>query len=94
MATGEATEIADELQRLCCAETEGKFFDYVTESVGTICRLLRESDELRERLTAIPFKKDQCSWGMSSKREGECARCASGWVDHIKPAECLLRNDR
>jgi hypothetical protein len=48
-----ATEIADELDRLCCAETEGAFFDYVTESVGTICRLLRESDELRAATTAI-----------------------------------------
>lgn len=41
---GKAHEIADELERLCCAESEGQFFDYVTESVGTICRLLREND--------------------------------------------------
>ena len=40
-----ATEIADELEKLCCAETEGAFFDYVTEAVGTICRMLRERDE-------------------------------------------------
>lgn len=45
-----ATEIADELQRLCCAETEGAFFDYVTESVGTIQRHLRQNQELRAAL--------------------------------------------
>lgn len=38
--------IADELQRLCCAETEGEFFDFVTEAVSTICHLLRERDDL------------------------------------------------
>lgn len=55
---GQATEIADELQRLCCAETEGKFFDYVTESVGTICELLREHDLLRSRLLDAPYEAE------------------------------------
>jgi hypothetical protein len=50
---GRATEIADELERLCCAETEGAFFDYVTEAVRTIQRHLRESDEMRAALTAL-----------------------------------------
>lgn len=37
-----ATRIADDLERLCCAETEGKFFDYVTESASSIVAILRE----------------------------------------------------
>lgn len=47
-----ATEIADELQKLCCAETEGAFFDYVTEAVGTITTLLRQRDELMTELSS------------------------------------------
>lgn len=56
-----ASEIADELERLCCAETEGKFFDYVTESIGTICRLLRERDEAAvevQRLQDLAYAPD------------------------------------
>lgn len=48
MARG--TEIADDLQRLCCAETEGEFFNYVTEAVGTITALLRQRDEYAKAL--------------------------------------------
>lgn len=33
--------LADELQRLCCAETEGKFFDCVTENIDNILAALR-----------------------------------------------------
>lgn len=36
-----ATRLADDLDRLCCAETETQFFDYVTERVGSITALLR-----------------------------------------------------
>jgi hypothetical protein len=35
------SKIADDLERLCCAETEGKFFDYVTDSIGDIIKGLR-----------------------------------------------------
>lgn len=35
------TALADELETLCCAETEGKFFDCVTDNIGTIIRALR-----------------------------------------------------
>lgn len=48
-----ASKIADDLERLCCAETEGKFFDYVTESIGTIIAALRENERLRETLIAL-----------------------------------------
>jgi hypothetical protein len=33
--------LADELERLCCAETEGKFFDLVTDSITEIIATLR-----------------------------------------------------
>lgn len=34
-------ELADKLERLCCAETEGKFFDCVTDNIQTIIAALR-----------------------------------------------------
>ncbi len=36
-------ELADELQRLCCAETEGKFFDCVTDNISKIISALRQA---------------------------------------------------
>lgn len=33
--------LADELQRLCCAETESKFFDCVTDNIDNILHALR-----------------------------------------------------
>lgn len=33
--------LADELEKLCCAETEGKFFDCVTDNIQTILSALR-----------------------------------------------------
>jgi len=36
-----ASKIASDLERLCCAETEGKFFDYVTENIQEIIAELR-----------------------------------------------------
>lgn len=38
-------KLADELQRLCCAETEGKFFDLVTDSIDQILAALRQAAE-------------------------------------------------
>lgn len=35
------SKIADDLERLCCAETEGKFFDYVADSITDIIAGLR-----------------------------------------------------
>ena len=53
------TEIADDLQRLCCAETEGAFFDYVTEAVSTITTLLRQRDELLVELrSAVGYMRN------------------------------------
>jgi hypothetical protein len=34
-------KLADELERLCCAETEGKFFDAITDNIQTIIAALR-----------------------------------------------------
>lgn len=36
-----AARLADDLERLCCAETETEFFKYVTDRVGSITALLR-----------------------------------------------------
>lgn len=35
------SKLADELERLCCAETEGKFFDCVTDNITEIISALR-----------------------------------------------------
>jgi hypothetical protein len=35
------SRLANDLERLCCAETEGKFFDMVTDSIEEILRGLR-----------------------------------------------------
>ena len=39
--TGAGELLADKLERLCCAETEGKFFDCVTDNIDTIISALR-----------------------------------------------------
>lgn len=36
-----ATRLADDLDRLCCAETEAEFFKYVTDRISSITALLR-----------------------------------------------------
>jgi hypothetical protein len=36
-----AARLADDLERLCCAETETEFFKYVTDRAGSIVALLR-----------------------------------------------------
>lgn len=36
-----ATRLADDLERLCCAETESEFFKYLTDRAGSIVALLR-----------------------------------------------------
>lgn len=46
-------QIADELEKLCCAETEGAFFDYVTEGHSTIQRHLRAAAKYRFALDLI-----------------------------------------
>lgn len=35
------SRLADDLERLCCAETESEFFKYVTDRNGSIIALLR-----------------------------------------------------
>lgn len=41
------SQLADDLERLCCAETEGKFFDLVTDSIDQIIRALRAVEVLQ-----------------------------------------------
>ena len=43
--TAPQTMLADELKRLCCAETEGKFFDCVTDNLPAILAALRSPPE-------------------------------------------------
>ena len=51
-------ELADKLQTLCCAETEGKFFDCVTDNIETILDALRSSQNgERERVIEEVLKK-------------------------------------
>lgn len=48
-----AERLANDLERLCCAETEGKFFDYVTDSVGEIVATLRSVAAIQDGANAI-----------------------------------------
>lgn len=41
------SKLADDLERLCCAETEGKFFDCVTDNIQTIVAALRSREICR-----------------------------------------------
>jgi hypothetical protein len=50
--------LADDLERLCCAETEGKFFDYVTDSIGQIIAGLRDHARCSAGI-ATPADEDQ-----------------------------------
>lgn len=47
------SKLADDLERLCCAETEGKFFDCVTDSITEIIAALREAERLRHNLNDV-----------------------------------------
>jgi hypothetical protein len=47
--------LADKLKRLCCAKTEGQFFDCVTDNIDEIISGLRNSDRI-ERV------KDALAW--------------------------------
>lgn len=46
----ERLALADDLEQLCCAETEGKFFDLVTDNIQTIIAALRVPAADRERI--------------------------------------------
>ena len=49
--------LADQLKRLCCAETEGKFFDCVTNNIDNIIAALRSCDEVRDAKGVDGFGK-------------------------------------
>lgn len=42
--TANFKDLADELEKLCCAETEGKFFDCVTDNITSILEGLRKAN--------------------------------------------------
>ena len=65
-------QLADELKRLCCAETEGKFFDCVTDNIDTIITALRGRDVMVKALEDIA---EFCSGDMTTL--GSIARLAS-----------------
>lgn len=44
-------QLANQLKRLCCAETEGKFFDCVTDNIGEIISALQSRDRMVAALT-------------------------------------------
>lgn len=54
------SKLADDLERLCCAETEGKFFDCVTDSVSEIIRALRALEQIKTLVAGdrVPNWKD------------------------------------
>jgi hypothetical protein len=46
-------KLADQLNRLCCAETEGKFFDCVAENIDKIISALRDRDAIIDECARI-----------------------------------------
>ena len=58
------SQLADDLQRLCCAKTESKFFDLVTDSIQQISEGLRFAASLQEKifevqpLLALPTREE------------------------------------
>ncbi len=70
-----AHQIADDLSRLGYAETEGKFFDYVTESLGSILAALRAVPDWQPIETAPKDGDDILVWG-----PGLCCLVV-GWDD-------------
>jgi hypothetical protein len=51
--------LADELARLCCAETEGEFFDCVTDNVQTIIDALRAAEACTPAQAAANPSREQ-----------------------------------
>src|SRR6266704_928139 len=71
-------ELADELQRLCCAETEGKFFDCVTDNISTIILALRQAAAPEGR----EADKNNADIATMRKRDDDLARAKSiSWDD-------------
>jgi hypothetical protein len=52
------SRLANDLERLCCAETESKFFDMVTDSIEEILRGLRIAAEHTSTQPAISAGQD------------------------------------
>lgn len=51
------------------------------------------ASEIIKKLGAAGYEiapKDllSCGWGVSSQRQGKCARCGASWDEHIKPQSC------
>ncbi len=51
--------LADKLKRLCCAETEGQFFDCVTDSIDEILAGLRDSDRIERVKAALAWMDER-----------------------------------
>lgn len=51
--------LADQLEKLCCAETEGKFFDCVTDNIQTIIASLRHFEAAANALSVGKSSDDQ-----------------------------------
>lgn len=72
-------QLADQLKRLGCAETEGKFFDCVTDNIDTIIAALRATQPATS------------TGGESEKQASDApvwysAEAASGWADGYNTA--------
>lgn len=63
-------ELADKLNELCCAETEGKFFDLVTDSVQTIIAALRSIDRITAERDALKARVNAIQGGAERYWEG------------------------
>jgi hypothetical protein len=73
------SDLADKLERLCCAETEKQFFDCVTDNVSTITSALRAL-ELQEAAEEAHANCQEC--------DGEeipelCPTCFPIYVSYI-----------
>lgn len=84
MTDAALVKLADELEKLCCAETEGKFFDLVSESMPTILAGLRraaQQDGVWQPIATAP--KDGTPIEACNTRHPSHAPVIVRWLDEL-----------
>lgn len=73
LSAAQSRQLADELARLCYAETEGKFFDCVTDNIGSIIAALRANraaTEVPSGVAIIQIMREHLRVTMERDRHG------------------------
>jgi hypothetical protein len=89
--------LADKLQRLCCAETEGKFFDCVTDNIDEILRALRlaakpAEDGVREALDAADLYITRLRTSLAGKSVYDMDEVAEHWSQSSRKVRRALKS--